>query len=279
MYTKNTRTFKASEALARYRVVELTTTENQVAYPAASGAKGELFVTQHAAASGESVTCIPLSAASGTIKVTSGAAVALGARVAVTGAAGKVDDSSGYSIGTALEASAGDGEELEIVPSPGGAGGLIHSEVADGTTLTNSTTETALATVTLDGASFKAGDILIVDYQGIAPSSNSTDTLTCKLKLGTEVIATTAATDIVNDDVQRIHAEITIRTAGASATLVASGYFANDADGTAPTFFAISSVTEDLSAAVALAVTGTWSVAHADNQCNSEAFSVRHIRA
>lgn len=274
------KTFEASEAIARYRVVQPTTTEGQVAYPASGVTMGELYVTLHAAASGESVTCIPLQAASGNVRMSCAAAVALGARVGVSGASGQIDDSSGPTIGTALEAATAADEEITVAPSIAGER-LLYASVADSAEISNTVTETAFdKSITIDGTSLKVGDVLEILAAATLNSTNATDTLTLRLKVGTETIIATAAVDVADGDVGYIHAFVTVRAVGASGALQGSGVQGLGVPGTVTAKpFVKAQAAEDLSGGTAVTVTAEWSVANAGNKVELTQLAVKHHRA
>jgi len=158
---------------------------------------------------------------------------------------------------------------------------LLYANVADSAEVENSTVETAFdKSVTIRGEELQIGDVIHVFASGMVNDQNSTDTLTVKLYVGTEEIISLGAVDVADSDIFAIDAYITIRTLGASGTLVAVGtYVAPAAAGTAaPLAFRKASATEDISAAVAITVKGTWSVAHADNEVQLDCFIAELLR-
>jgi len=161
-----------------------------------------------------------------------------------------------------------------------GAGACIDRDVqtAAGTALTNSTTETVLSTQTVDGTGLAVGDVIHVVSQGIATATNSTDTLTIKLKVGTEEISTTGAVDVEDDDIWYIDAYITVRAIGSSGKIIGAGIQILDAVGTAPVVFNKAEATEDISGDTTITITGKWSVANAGNSCRSDMFMIEVIR-
>ena len=158
---------------------------------------------------------------------------------------------------------------------------LAYSQVAAGTEVENTTDETALSTVTLQGASLKAGDVIHVVAEGIVLDSNSTDTLAVKLYLGTEVLATIAATDAADADTYKFEAFIVVRTAGASGVIQAAGAMSDleAVASAAMTQFRVDAASEDLSGTVVVKTTATWSVAHADNEVYSDILIVEVLKA
>lgn len=267
--------YKAGEALEAFRRVKLNSSSEAVY---ADATDREIGITEHAVASGDHVT-VRLRNMPGTVRLVAAAAIAQFAMVKGM-ADGKVDDASTGGPGRyiALEAALADGDEIECMPLPWN-GGLLHTQIADGTTLTNSTDETALSTATISGADLQIGDVIHVIFRAHVGSAQSTDTLTVVLKIGTETIVSTGAVNATTGDVVYIDAYITVRATGASGSLSGSGMFVNGVAGTAvPTPFRKDAATEDISSDIAVAVTGDWSVAHADNQVFSEDFIVELIR-
>lgn len=156
---------------------------------------------------------------------------------------------------------------------------------AAGTALSNTTTETALATQTIQANLLKAGDRIRIKYQGIATATNSTDTLAIKLYIGGlsgTVLVSEAATDVANNDVFLGEYELVIRTSGASGTVVGFGEYKSipAAEGTMTIKDDIlASTAIDTTAAQVVAVSGTWSVANAGNSCRLDILSVDIIQS
>lgn len=284
MWNEKTKTFKAGTALEAYRLVRPSaSTAGECDYPAA-GYKGPLFLTTHPAAADASVTCVPLSGGGlATFHATVGAAVARGARLFLTGAAGKVDDTpSATPTGlVALEAATADGEEIEVAFVGAGAGAVAYVNTADSADVENTVTETAFdKSVALDGPSLKIGDVLHIRARVFVLDNNSTDTLELKLYVGTEVIATTGAVDVADNDIGYIDAMVVVRAGGASGLLSASGVVALGVPGTVTAKpFRLNEASEDLSGSVTVSVKATWSVAHADNEAYLEDLIVLHHAA
>lgn len=157
---------------------------------------------------------------------------------------------------------------------------LRYSLAAAGTALTNSTTRTALASFTIKGGMLRANSRIRVRAQVIATATNSTDTLL--LDIGGAVGGTPAslvagtATDVADNNIGVIDADLTIRTIGASGTLVGFAHISTlAASGTAaPVEKLIASTTIDTTADLVLGVYGTWSVASASNSCRADVFNV-----
>lgn len=168
----------------------------------------------------------------------------------------------------------------------GWQGGIIYRSLAASTAVSNTTNETAFDKFpTIPANTLVAGSVLRFNYQGIATATNSTDTLAIKCYLATVTTAgsitgialiSAAAVDVANNDVFRGEGTVTIRTAGASGTLVADcKYKTTAAEGTHTTkddFTA--STTVDTTVAQYLIVTATWSVASSSNSCRLDTMVV-----
>jgi len=161
--------------------------------------------------------------------------------------------------------------------------GLLYNQVAAGTALTASSTETALGAFTIPANVLKVGDKLRIRYQGIATATNSTDTLAVKLYIGGlsgTALISHAATDVANNDVFSGEYELTVRTIGASGTIVGCGTYKSvpAAEGTATYKDDIlASTAIDTTAAQDITVSGTWSTTNAGNSCRLDVLSVELV--
>lgn len=265
--------FVAGEAISQYARVKLNTSRQVVEADADDKGIGTAVIET---ASGAHCT-VKLWTAPGSHKVVAAGAVSV--NDIVYGAdEGKVDDvvGTGIAVGRALEAATADGNIIEILPMASEGTGLVYSNVADSAQVENTTTETAFdKSKTIDGATLQVGDVIEVVAQGFVEDNNSTDTLNVKLYFGTEEIVATGAVDSADNDIFTIHAFIFIRTLGASGTIAACGYHSNGVPGTVTAKpFRKAEATEDISGDVAITVKATWSVAHADNECELENLAV-----
>jgi hypothetical protein len=161
-------------------------------------------------------------------------------------------------------------------------GGLAYLNTAASTAISNTTAETAFDTLySIPAGTLVPGALVKVKYQGIATSTNGTDTLLIRLRIGgvagTALLVETA-TDVANNDIFAGEFELAIRTAGASGTCVGYGTHTNvpAASGTA-----VHDVTEilastaiDTTVAQVVNATATWSVASASNSCRMDFFRV-----
>jgi hypothetical protein len=168
------------------------------------------------------------------------------------------------------------GTSAKRVPS------LLYMNTAASTAHTNTTTEALLDTkYSVPAGMLVAGDIIKIRYQGIATSTNSTDTLTVKLYFGGlsgTALLTGTATDVANNNIFAGEAEVFIRTVGASGTFVAVGTHTEvpAASGTAvhDVTEIVASTTIDTTAAIEIGVGVDWSVASASNSCRLDIMRV-----
>jgi hypothetical protein len=159
---------------------------------------------------------------------------------------------------------------------------LAYVNTAASATITNTVSETVFDTnYSIPANSLQPGELIRCSWQGIAPSTNATDTLTIRLRLGGvagTVIVVGTATDVANNAIFAGRADIIVRTVGSSGTFVAFGSHteAPAASGTAVLDVTeiVASTTLDTTAAQVLNVTAQWSVASASNQCRLDLFSV-----
>ena len=158
---------------------------------------------------------------------------------------------------------------------------LRFASVAASTAVTNTTTETAFdKSHTIPANTLQPGDVLKIRGQVIAPATNSTDTLTLKLKIGSTVIAQTAAVDVANNDLGYFDATVIVRTNGASGTIVGAGEQALGTPGTVTSKpFCLASTALDTTVDQLLAVTATWSVANAGDSCRLDLLTVERLSA
>lgn len=151
----------------------------------------------------------------------------------------------------------------------------ISAQIASGTALTNSTTETALASYTIKGGTLGAGKSIGFDATFLTTSAQSTDTLQLKVYIGSTAIATFTAEDQTTNDVSVITGKLTSRALSSSATVV-SWVLGTDSDATgeAARGFAAKTASLDTTGDIVLSIKGTWSSAHADNSVQCESFNV-----
>lgn len=158
-----------------------------------------------------------------------------------------------------------------------GASSYYANAVADSTTITNTTVETAFSTATgtIPKNTLKVGDLIRIRGSVAFPATNSTDTATIKVYLGSTAVLTIPATDVANDDVASFDITLTVRTIGASGTFVGLAKYSIGVLGTATERTqTVNSTAVDTTAALAVTAKVTWSVANAGNQAILRVWSV-----
>lgn len=155
-------------------------------------------------------------------------------------------------------------------------GNVVFSNAASSAAVTNTTVETAFDVSHSIPANFlKVGDIIRIRAAARATATNSTDTLTLKLKLGTTVIATTATIDVANGDAGFFDVSFRVRSIGATGSIATAGEATLKTTTTAVTGVH----TIDTTAANAVAVTATWSVANAGNSAELTSLEIERTSA
>ena len=268
------KTHFSAEALNPFRFVKLNSSGEMVYADAYDPAYGIL----HDGVADDSYGAVCLPSAEGTFPAIAAGAITAGSPV--YGAAdGKVQASpSGRYRGIALTTATADGDQIEIMRVPDSS--LLHATIASGTDYENATAETVLngASITIPPNTLKVGNVIRVMLGVKVTDNNSTDTLLIRIRIGGvagTVICATAALDVADGDAAVIFADIVIREIGATGKLAAAALHGIGplATGTARPYI-LGDTAVDTTAALELCATGTWSVAHADNECNVEVFNV-----
>ena len=149
----------------------------------------------------------------------------------------------------------------------------------------NSTTEGAFASTTFPADFWQVGKVVRFHGAVTVNDSNSTDTLTGRIRFGssttvtsnTEVVAT-GAVDVADNDAIVVDGLITCRVGGSAGELVFSGSICDpDALGQAMVSFYAAQTAIDMTAATYLNLTGDWSVAHADNEAAAAVWAVAEL--
>lgn len=160
----------------------------------------------------------------------------------------------------------------------------IGSDATVGTTHTNSTDEAVLKSFTFPANSFQVGKSYRFCAGVEIPSTNSTDTLVIKARLGGTtltgtVLVQSATIDVADDDSAVVWGEFTVTAVGSAGTVESVGFVAGpDAAAVATGSGQFVSVTSlDTTAALYLEITADWSVAHASNQCAGHYLMVDEI--
>lgn len=158
-------------------------------------------------------------------------------------------------------------------------GGRAYSSTAASDPVTNSTVETLFnTTYSMPASTLKAGSRVRIRYQGIATSTNGTDTLTIRCYLGGlagTALVTTIAVDVANNDTFYGDVEVICRTAGTAGTFVANAFYQDpDVAGTAPKWSYVASTAIDTTAVQVIGVSADWGAAHGDNSARLDMLSV-----
>lgn len=190
------------------------------------------------------------------------------------------DPSVGRLVGRVIKDAASADTTVRVLIEMQASADLLYSAEAASAAITNTTAETAFdKSVTIPANTLQVGDVLRVRAQGICPSTNATDTLNVRLKVGTVVLVATGAVDVANNDIFHIEADMVVRTIGAAGTVVASGLQALGTEGTVTAKPAkLASTTLDTTLAQAVAVSAQWSVANAGDQVRLDVLDVELLR-
>lgn len=139
------------------------------------------------------------------------------------------------------------------------------------TAVSNTTNETTMASVSFPAYVFKSDHVIRVKALVETPSTNSTDTLELKLKLGSTVIGTLSAFDAANDNVGFILFDGYIN---ASAELLHGVAFDGRTGQALANPEPSADVAFDTDTAKVFSLTGTWSVANSGNNAVCKFFIV-----
>ena len=156
---------------------------------------------------------------------------------------------------------------------------LVANATAASTAVSNTTTETAFdnTNYSIPANFLRAGSLIKVRWQGIATSTNSTDTLLVKTYFGSTSVATGTATDVADNNMFAGEAIIAVRTIGASGTFVATSSLvkAPAASLTATRVDQlVASTAVDTTAAITISVKATWSAQSASDSVRLDVFTV-----
>jgi len=163
-------------------------------------------------------------------------------------------------------------------------GFLAYSNIAGATSVENTASETDFdKSVVLDGASLEAGDVIHIRGDVWVEDQNSTNTLTLKLYVGTEVVWNSGAVVIADNDRGVVDVNVTVAVIGASGKLIWQGIGVLGVPGTkVPAAFGQATAageSENLSGSVPVKMSATFSAAHADNECELRSLVVEILKA
>lgn len=190
------------------------------------------------------------------------------------------DPSVGRLIGRVVKDAATSDATVRILLDMQAVPALLYSAEAASTVITNTVAETDFdKQVTIPANTLQVGDVIRVRGQAIAPSTNSTDTLTLRLKIGATVVVATAAVDVANSDIGYLEADVVVRTVGANGTIVAGGVQALGTEGTVSAKpFKLASTAIDTTVAQTVKASAQWSVANAGNQVRLDVLDIELLR-
>jgi hypothetical protein len=159
---------------------------------------------------------------------------------------------------------------------------ILAVQVADGTTTPAGTSEVVLGSRTFPIGALQAGKVIKFEALTRTTDSNSTDTLTVRVRLGPTTltgtaILETAAVDQADNDVCRIEGTLVVRDVDGASVIECFGTYNDpDAVGTAVKVWSskITALDLDPQVAVLLEITGQWSASHADNDVAIVALNV-----
>jgi len=192
------------------------------------------------------------------------------------------DAAVGVPAGKVIVAAASGDTTVDVaINETDGSTQMAGVAVAASTALTASSTETNFdnSIVTIPANTLRAGDVIRIRAQGICTATNSTDTFTGKIKLGSNVVLSTGAVDVANNDIFELVGDLVVRTIGATGTVVFSGAAALGAEGTVTSKPGkLASTTVDTTAALTFAVSGQWSTTNAGNSCRLDVCNWQILR-
>ena len=161
-------------------------------------------------------------------------------------------------------------------------GGVLYSNTAASTAITNTATETAFSTnFTIPANMLRAGAVLKIHFAGIQTAENGADTLAIKLYIGgltgTSLISIAAAAGAANN-IFRGDANLIIRTAGSAGTFVGDTDYtsvpaASGASGT-PVYTTIASTAINTTVSQLVTASATWSAADPGDSVRMDSFTV-----
>lgn len=162
-------------------------------------------------------------------------------------------------------------------------GRIIHALTAAGTTVTNSTAETVTTSATLAANHLQAGKTYKIRCGVRAPTTNSTDTLKGRIRLGPTtlagtVIGETQAIDVANNDTLVIEVQVYCRSVGSSSVLECTSIATGpDSATTASGVGASVQATPDTTAALLVEATLEWDVSSTGNTAAAQFFTIEEI--
>lgn len=180
-------------------------------------------------------------------------------------------------IGINMEDSAG----VDVI-----TGGLVAVLEADGTAVSTTTTETALASYVFAPGQLQNGSVIKIRAMMQIPGTPNSGTIDVRLRLGASAtpgsntaIAAAAQVTAAALDTVVFDTYIQVRDADSSGTLLVCSILSSEPEAAAAVANAAKMqrakmTTVDFTAKLYLDFTAKWSVSHADNSCIAEVFIV-----
>lgn len=168
----------------------------------------------------------------------------------------------------------------EAVPVSSARSSSVPAAGAD--EVENTTTATAHTTTkTLDVSELRVGDIIEYEVAWKVTDNNSTDTLATAVKVGSVTLSSSVAADVADADIIVHRGWFEVKVLGASGFIQGVGQVSGKFGSTFPSVPVLIGPDQaiDLSADINLTGVSTWSVAHADNEVDLHAMTLRRIPA
>lgn len=178
-----------------------------------------------------------------------------------------------YRVGRAVAAKVNGATSVRVQINATSGLALRQVITADGTAVTNTTSETVMATFSIPAGALKQGRVIDFFAAAIATSTNGTDTFRYRVRLGGvagSVVADSTAIDLANNDIFVGAGQITVREDGASGSVVAASHGMLKTTGFNTL---LDATTVDTTAALTLVLTCTQSAASASNSARATIFN------
>ena len=184
------------------------------------------------------------------------------------------DANASYRVGRAVAAKISGATVVRVNINQASGLALRQVITANGSPVTNTATETVMATFAIPAGALKQGRIVEFLAAAIATATNGTDTFRYRVRLGGvagSVVADSGAIDLANNDVLVAQGQIVVREDGAAGSIVGAsqGVLKTTAFNTL-----LDATATDTTAALSLVLTCTQSAASAGNSTRASAFNV-----
>lgn len=178
-----------------------------------------------------------------------------------------------YRVGRATRAKISGDLAVRVLINATSGLALRQVVTANGSAVTNTTTETVMATFTIPAGALKQGRIIDFLAAFIATSTNGTDTFRYRVRLGGvagSVVGDSTAIDLANNDTGVINGQIVVREDGASGSVVGAALSVLK---TTAAQVLLDATAVDTTAALTLVLTCTQSAASASNSTRATIFN------